>query len=51
MAVITFKECGELIYLTPHGFWNITDFGAIYWLKKIRKVQNPYTCRDLIPQK
>jgi hypothetical protein len=21
-------KCGELNYLTPHAFWNITDFGA-----------------------
>jgi phage FluMu protein Com len=28
MVVVTCKECGELIYLTPHAFWNITDFGA-----------------------
>jgi hypothetical protein len=21
-------NCGELIYLTPRAFWNITDFGA-----------------------
>ena len=28
MVVITCKECKESIYLTPHAFWNITDFGA-----------------------
>jgi hypothetical protein len=28
MVVITCKECKERIYLTPHAFWNITDFGA-----------------------
>jgi hypothetical protein len=28
MALITCKKCGELNYLTPHAFWNITDFGA-----------------------
>jgi phage FluMu protein Com len=28
MDVIICKECGESIYLTPHAFWNITDFGA-----------------------
>jgi hypothetical protein len=22
------KKCGEPNYLTPHAFWNITDFGA-----------------------
>lgn len=22
------KKCGELNYLTPHAFWNISDFGA-----------------------
>jgi hypothetical protein len=22
------KKCGELVYLTPHALWNITDFGA-----------------------
>jgi hypothetical protein len=28
MAFIYCKKCGELNYLTPHAFWNITDFGA-----------------------
>jgi phage FluMu protein Com len=28
MVVITCKECKESIYLTPHAFWNISDFGA-----------------------
>jgi hypothetical protein len=28
MVVYTCKNCGELNYLTPHGFWNITNFGA-----------------------
>jgi hypothetical protein len=28
MVLITCKKCGELDYLTPHAFWNITDFGA-----------------------
>jgi hypothetical protein len=28
MVVYTCKKCGELNYLTPHSFWNITDFGA-----------------------
>jgi hypothetical protein len=28
MVVITCKECKESIYLTPHAFWNMTDFGA-----------------------
>jgi hypothetical protein len=28
MVVYTFKKCGEINYLTPHAFWNITDFGA-----------------------
>jgi Zn finger protein HypA/HybF involved in hydrogenase expression len=27
MVVITCRECCELIYVTPHAFWNITDFG------------------------
>jgi hypothetical protein len=27
-VVYTCKKCGELNYLTPHPFWNITDFGA-----------------------
>jgi hypothetical protein len=27
MVVYTCKKCGELNYLTPHAFWNITDFG------------------------
>lgn len=28
MVVVRCKECVELIYLTPHAFWNITDFGV-----------------------
>jgi hypothetical protein len=28
MAFIYCKKCGEYRYLTPHAFWNITDFGA-----------------------
>jgi RNase P subunit RPR2 len=28
MVLITCKKCGEYRYLTPHAFWNITDFGA-----------------------
>ncbi|MFZ0344740.1 MAG: hypothetical protein WAL24_06235 [Nitrososphaeraceae archaeon] len=28
MVVYTCKKCGELNYLTPHAFWNISDFGA-----------------------
>ena len=28
MVVTTCKECKESIYLTPHAFWNRTDFGA-----------------------
>ena len=28
MAVYTRKKSGELNYLTPHAFWNISDFGA-----------------------
>jgi hypothetical protein len=28
MVVYTCKKCRELNYLTPHAFWNITDFGA-----------------------
>jgi hypothetical protein len=30
MVVYTCKKCGELNYLTPRAFWNITDFGAKY---------------------
>jgi hypothetical protein len=30
MVVYSCKKCGELNYLTPHAFWNITDFGAKY---------------------
>jgi hypothetical protein len=29
MVVISCKKCGELIYLAPRAFWNITDFDAI----------------------
>jgi hypothetical protein len=28
MVLYSCKICGELDYLTPHAFWNITDFGA-----------------------
>lgn len=28
MVVYTCKKCRELNYLTPHAFWNITDFCA-----------------------
>jgi hypothetical protein len=28
MVVYSCKKCGELNYLTPHAFWNISDFGA-----------------------
>jgi hypothetical protein len=28
MVVYAFKKCGELDHLTPHAFWNISDFGA-----------------------
>jgi hypothetical protein len=28
MVVYACKKCGELNYLTPHAFWNISDFGA-----------------------
>jgi hypothetical protein len=28
MVIYTCKNCGELNYLTPHAFWNLTDFGA-----------------------
>jgi hypothetical protein len=27
-AFVQCKKCGELNYLTPHAFWNISDFGA-----------------------
>ena len=28
MVVYSCKKCGEPNFLTPHAFWNITDFGA-----------------------
>jgi hypothetical protein len=28
MIAYACKKCGELNYLTPHAFWNITDFGT-----------------------
>ena len=28
MVVYTCKKCGEPNFLTPHAFWNISDFGA-----------------------
>jgi hypothetical protein len=28
MVLYSCKKCGELNYLTPHAFWNITGFGA-----------------------
>jgi hypothetical protein len=27
MVVYSCKKCGELNYLTPHAFWNITGYG------------------------
>jgi DNA-directed RNA polymerase subunit RPC12/RpoP len=27
MVVYSCKKCGELNYLTPHAFWNISDLG------------------------
>jgi hypothetical protein len=27
MVVYSCKKCFELNYLTPHAFWNITNFG------------------------
>ena len=28
MGVYSCKKCGALNYLTPHAFWNLTEFGA-----------------------
>jgi hypothetical protein len=28
MVVYSRKKCGDINYLTPHAFWNISDFGA-----------------------
>ena len=28
MVVYSCKKCGEPNYLTPHAFWDISDFGA-----------------------
>ena len=28
MVVYSCKKCGELNYLTPHAFWNISDLGV-----------------------
>jgi hypothetical protein len=28
MVVYSYKKCGKLNYLTPHAFWNISEFGA-----------------------
>jgi hypothetical protein len=28
MVVYSCKKCGEPNFLTPHAFWDITDFGA-----------------------
>jgi hypothetical protein len=28
MVVYSCKKCGKPNFLTPHAFWNITDFGA-----------------------
>jgi hypothetical protein len=28
MVAYSCKKYGELNYLTPHAFWNITNFGA-----------------------
>jgi hypothetical protein len=30
VVVYSCKKCGELNYLTPHAFWNTTDFSAKY---------------------
>ena len=40
MVVYSCKKCCELYYLTPHAFWNITDFGA-----KCEKCDNSYSIR------
>jgi hypothetical protein len=28
MSLIFCNECKDTIYLNPHAFWNLTDFGA-----------------------
>jgi hypothetical protein len=28
VVVYSCKKCGRLNFLTPHAFWNISDFGA-----------------------
>jgi hypothetical protein len=28
MVIYSRKKCGDINYLTPHAFWNISDFGA-----------------------
>jgi len=28
MVVYVCEKCGEPNFLTPHAFWNITDFGG-----------------------
>jgi hypothetical protein len=28
MVVYSCKKCGEPNFLTPHAFWNTTDFGV-----------------------
>ena len=28
MVVYSCKKCGDLNFLTPHAFWNISDYGA-----------------------
>jgi hypothetical protein len=28
MLAYSCKKCGDLNYLTPHAYWNITDYGT-----------------------
>jgi hypothetical protein len=45
MVVYTCNKCGELNYLTPHAFWNITDFDANCWL--LRSVMKNVSFRNI----
>jgi hypothetical protein len=38
MVVYSCKECGELNYLTPHTFWNISDGAKCEKCKTINRI-------------
>jgi hypothetical protein len=48
MVVYSCKKCGEPNFLTPHAFWNISDFSA-----KCEKCEttNSITLKNVEPKK